>query len=898
MTTTTAGTPPLRVAAKGWGGHRTIASALAAAPAGAVITIAPGVYTESLRLERRVLLEPEYGSGTVHLRSAGGPVLDVTAPGCEVYGLELRGSDPAEPAVRVADAAGLTLAECDLGRGRIDVLGSRDNTGAAANSALTFADTLARALRDPVGGGVLLVRGGRLHDARHAAVHLEGDARARLVDTAIDTVDGLGAALGGNAVLLAERLRVSATAGSSLRARGSSRVLLRDTRLSGPGRHGLLIEDEAEGLLEDCRISGPARAAVQAGGSATVGLADCRLSGAGTDALAVGGSAQLTVHGCWILDSAGHGILVTGEAVALAVDTLIARSGAAAVRVSELARASLSGCRIGVSGEHGLTVTDAAHAELADTTLSDAAVAGVHTDGRARLTLTGGRIERGETGLRLRSTAEASVRGTTVSGPSKAGVELGPRALTTLEGVRIGSTGSAGVVLAAGARLAMERCTIEAPGGSGMVVSTGAEPAVSGLRIDRAAKNGILFGPGAGGTFAYCDLTGGNFPALHIGANADPRFTGCRVLDCGQDVALADEAAPVFEDCVSIRVKNPLLPGVTATGPAPGAPPRKPAAPDGAAGGTGPARGSRTAPGGTAAAGGGFASLSDLSELGEPEPEPETLEELLAELDELVGLDGVKQNVGGMVKLMQTVRLRQQAGLPAPPLSRHLVFAGNPGTGKTTVARLYGRLLKALGLLERGHLVEVDRSALVGEYVGHTGPKTTESFNRARGGVLFIDEAYALVPAGVSNDFGLEAVATLVKLMEDHRDEVVVIAAGYPGDMERFVSSNPGLASRFTRSLVFADYSSTELVRIVEHHAQRHRYELSDGLRGALGRYFDAVPRDARFGNGRTARQVFQAMTERQAMRITELTSPVEAQLVVLDEQDMPELVPPVPPAA
>lgn len=242
---------------------------------------------------------------------------------------------------------------------------------------------------------------------------------------------------------------------------------------------------------------------------------------------------------------------------------------------------------------------------------------------------------------------------------------------------------------------------------------------------------------------------------------------------------------------------------------------------------------------------------------------------------------------------MQTVRLRQQAGLPAPPLSRHLVFAGNPGTGKTTVARLYGRLLKALGLLERGHLVEVDRSSLVGEYVGHTGPKTAESFNRARGGVLFIDEAYALVPAGVSNDFGLEAVATLVKLMEDHRDEVVVIAAGYPGDMERFVSSNPGLASRFTRSLLFADYSSTELVRIVEHHAQRHRYELSDGARGALGRYFDAIARDARFGNGRAARQVFQAMTERQALRITELTSPVEAQLVVLDEQDMPEPAPP-----
>ncbi|WP_227745480.1 AAA family ATPase, partial [Streptomyces nodosus] len=281
------------------------------------------------------------------------------------------------------------------------------------------------------------------------------------------------------------------------------------------------------------------------------------------------------------------------------------------------------------------------------------------------------------------------------------------------------------------------------------------------------------------------------------------------------------------------------------------------------------------------------AGAADLWQQGEPEPEPETLEDLLAELDELVGLDGVKRDVSGMVKLMQTVRLREQAGLPAPPLSRHLVFAGNPGTGKTTVARLYGRLLKALGLLTRGHLVEVDRSALVGEYVGHTGPKTTEAFHRARGGVLFIDEAYALVPAGAANDFGTEAIATLVKLMEDHRDEVVVIAAGYPDDMSRFVTSNPGLSSRFTRTLLFADYTSAELVSIVEHHAQRHQYELTADAHRALTSYVERIPRNAQFGNGRTARQLFQRMTERQALRVAELVSPDSAQLIQLDEQDL-----------
>jgi SpoVK/Ycf46/Vps4 family AAA+-type ATPase len=237
---------------------------------------------------------------------------------------------------------------------------------------------------------------------------------------------------------------------------------------------------------------------------------------------------------------------------------------------------------------------------------------------------------------------------------------------------------------------------------------------------------------------------------------------------------------------------------------------------------------------------------------------------------------------------MQTVRMRQDAGLPAPPLSRHLVFAGNPGTGKTTVARLYGQLLHALGLLSKGHLVEVDRSALVGEYVGHTGPKTTEAFQQARGGVLFIDEAYALTPEGVSQDFGSEAIATLVKLMEDHRDEVVVIAAGYPGEMDRFISSNPGLASRFTRTLHFADYSTEELVSIVEHHARRHRYELTDAARKALAEYLGSIPRGQNFGNGRTARQLFQRMTERQAMRVAELANPDPTALMTLDETDLP----------
>jgi len=260
---------------------------------------------------------------------------------------------------------------------------------------------------------------------------------------------------------------------------------------------------------------------------------------------------------------------------------------------------------------------------------------------------------------------------------------------------------------------------------------------------------------------------------------------------------------------------------------------------------------------------------------------------LLSNLNNMIGLSGVKREVADMIDLLATAQARIAAGLPVPSVSRHLVFSGPPGTGKTTVARLYGQLLTALGVLAGGQLVEVSRADLVGEYIGHTAQRTREAFERARGGVLFIDEAYTLAPPGQRQDFGREAIDTLVKLMEDHRDEVVVIAAGYEEEIEAFLDANAGLASRFSRRIHFASYSADELVTIFQRLALAGGYECAGDTLAALRTYLESVPRTRTFGNGRFARQTLDEAVTRQAGRLRTVSSPTVEQLRSLTAADV-----------
>ena len=265
-----------------------------------------------------------------------------------------------------------------------------------------------------------------------------------------------------------------------------------------------------------------------------------------------------------------------------------------------------------------------------------------------------------------------------------------------------------------------------------------------------------------------------------------------------------------------------------------------------------------------------------------------TVEEALAELNELVGLKPVKEEVAKFASFVRVAQQRKAAGLKVAPISYHMVFTGNPGTGKTTVARIMAKIYRALGVVKNGHLVECDRGGLVAGYTGQTAIKTGQVIDFALDGILFIDEAYSLVN-GPQDSYGDEAISTLLKRMEDDRDRLVVIVAGYTEEMKKFIDANSGLASRFTHYVEFPDYSAKELAAMFRMNAKKSQYVLSADVEKYLNAFIgiQTEDRDRKFGNGRWARTLFEKAISQQAMRVAKIENPTTDQLKTITMKDV-----------
>ncbi|OXM45636.1 right-handed parallel beta-helix repeat-containing protein [Amycolatopsis alba] len=440
-----------------------------------------------------------------------------------------------------------------------------------------------------------------------------------------------------------------------------------------------------------------------------------------------------------------------------------------------------------------------------------------------------------------------------------------------LEGIEV-LAGGASAIQSDDTELTVRRCTVSGGRGPAIAIRGTTAFTVTGCVIS-AAEQGILVdgSPGRIEDTTVEDVTG---DGITLGQGADPVVAGCTVTGCGlRGVYVYQYARPVIEGCVishtgheGIAVAHhgaPVIRRCTVTGTrGPGI-----AFAAGCGGEISACRVADTAEPGIAIAEGATPTVSETADPGTAGNS--ALDEMLAELDGMIGLPEVKEEVRALVDELQVNEWRRRAGLPVGAAGHHLIFAGAPGTGKTTVARIYGKLLKALGVLPIGQFREVSRRDLVGQYIGHTAEKTATVFEEARGGVLFIDEAYTLSRlAGSGGDFGQEAIDTLVPLMEEHRDEVAVIVAGYTDEMVDFLAANPGLASRFGKTVEFGNYSPGELLAIFGRMAAAGDYELESGAAPVLTEHFRAVSGDVNFGNARDARLLFEKARTAQSQRL------------------------------
>jgi hypothetical protein len=612
---------------------------------------------------------------------------------------------------------------------------------------------------------------------------------------------------------------------------------------------------------------------------------DCEFIDARDAAVAVSAKSAPTVRRCRISQGAGGGISIAGGSDGVYEDCVVNDVGGNAFALVDARSPTVRRCRVERPAKHGMYI-HGGRGHVEDLIVENSGMASIAVLGSAAPAIEGAVLRDSAAEGLLVSEAAGRYERLRIERPSASGVYVTAGepvlvdASVTGGDVGIVATGAAvkqirlaggsfrdavegGLFVSGAVRMTVDRATISSRAVAALVTGD-AHLHLTGSTLHEGTA-GLIAADRAELTLEECTVADIGGTAFTLRDNATLRATATTVQRCTGDAVVCDSSAgAIFNDSDLTGATGSSVAGTNASSVLirGGRAPVAPAA-------SSPAR--ATAPAsGTATTGSADARI--------------------AELDRLIGLAGVKREVRTILQLTRMADRRRAAGLPVPPMSRHLVFAGSPGTGKTTVARLYGQILADLGVLAQGQLVEAARPDLVGQYLGSTAMKTKAVFDKAIGGVLFIDEAYSLARAfGVNSDFGQEAIDALVKLMEDHRDEVVVIVAGYTEEMAEFLTSNPGLSSRFSRTITFDDYSDDELVAIAELLAEQHSYSLPIDTRAALLGYFAQLPRDRNFGNGREARRVFNAMVEAHAGRLADIDDATPEDLSTLLPADLPE---------
>ncbi|WP_433469443.1 right-handed parallel beta-helix repeat-containing protein [Spirillospora sp. CA-128828] len=550
-------------------------------------------------------------------------------------------------------------------------------------------------------------------------------------------------------------------------------------------------------------------------------------------------------------------------------DTSVTGATGNAIAIRSGSSVSLRSCRVEDAANHAIWVTEGSRPMIEQCTISGPGNAGIRVDDHGNATIRNCTIQNsGETSLVVRDKGKMHAEDCRISDAGTDGIWVANGGLLTARRVKVDASERAGLIVTK-SEAVLEDCEVVGAGANGMAVTEKAKLMVVRGRVAEAEKVGIGVGGDGMAVLEGVTVSGNKLAGVSTDPGAQLAVRDCSLIDnIGRGIVTSLGSKVVINDLTSVRNGKPdrfdvEVPGKTGDDakPAPAAPVSQ-------------------------------APPEPKSEAPSPEePGGTKADVLLAELESMVGLAGVKREIRKLTNLQKVAERRRLAGLPpGPSIGRHMVFAGPPGTGKTTVARLYGGILAALGVVDQGQVVEVSRADLVSENIGGTALRTTEAFERARGGVLFIDEAYTLSRKATGTDFGQEAIDTLVKLMEDHRDEVVVIAAGYSAEMREFLSANPGLTSRISRTVEFENYTPAELVQIVQAQADKDGYQLADNARQAILAHFTAMKRDASFGNGRAARQVFEAAVERQAQRLgemEELPSAEELSELVAEDLDV-----------